>query len=80
MDDIGTLCNGEQYYGYRENISKYIENENEDMLPAYSPNGRYLAYTVRTKGKRKRGPYTIALMDFKSKGKINKRIILEIGE
>ncbi len=64
-----------------EDISKYFkkelkrENRNafvrltsspgEEMFPAFSPQGRYLAFTMRTSGNKKRGQFTIALMDFK---------------
>jgi Tol biopolymer transport system component len=64
-----------------ENASAFIrltKNKEEDMLPAFSPNGRFLAYTARTGSKRKRGPYTIALMDFNNKRKVllfNNRIV-----
>ena len=84
--------NGDIYYV--EDVTKYLgkelksepkdafehltQNRGEDMLPAWSPNGRYLAYTARTSGRRKRGPYTIALMDFKNDKKVqlfNNRIV-----
>lgn len=51
-------------------FEQLTKNDGEDMLPSFSPDGRYLAYTARTEGKAKRGPYTIALMDFKNKRKI----------
>ena len=82
--DIYLLENVAEYFNKeltKEPSDKFIlltKNKEEDMLPAYSPNGRYLAYTVRTGSKRKRGPYTIALMDFKNKRKIrlfNNRIV-----
>jgi len=76
--------NGDLYY--IADITKYLgkanksekantfeqitKNSGEDMLPAFSPDGRYLAYTARTEGKGKRGPYTIALMDFNNKKEI----------
>jgi len=78
IDDITPFLGKKTNREKTESIRRLTKNENEDMLPAFSPNSRYLAYTVRTKGKRKRGPYTIALMDFKNNGKIklfNNRIV-----
>ncbi len=78
IDDITELLGEKLDREPRKLFIRLTKNKNEDMLPAFSPDGRYLAYTARTKGMRKRGPYTIGLMDFKNKFKIqlfNNRII-----
>ncbi len=53
-----------------KSLIRLTTNFGEEMLPAWSPSGRYLAYTTRTAGKRKQGLYTIALMDFQDNRKI----------
>ncbi|MBF0430390.1 MAG: PD40 domain-containing protein [Fibrobacteria bacterium] len=82
--DIYMLQDVTQFFGKkitREPRSKFIrltKNKNEDMLPSFSPDGQFLAYTTRTKGRRKRGPYTIALINFNDNYKIqifNNRIV-----
>ncbi len=81
--DIYMIENMDKYVGKKLKkeppVIRLTKNRGEDMLPAWSPNGRYLAYTARTAGRRKRGPYTIALMDFKGKKRkvklFNNRIV-----
>ncbi|MDB5047634.1 MAG: family peptidase [Fibrobacteres bacterium] len=54
----------------RNAFERLTTNPGEEMFPSYSPDGRFLAYTTRTSGNKKRGLYTIALMDFKDDHKI----------
>jgi Tol biopolymer transport system component len=54
----------------RKAFVRLTESGGEEMFPVFSPDGRFLAFTVRTSGDRKRGVYTIALMDFKENKKI----------
>ncbi len=78
IEDIEDYLGEKQTKENPKDLIQLTKNKNEDMLPAFSPDGRYLAYTVRTMGKKKRGPYTIALMDFKNNRKIslfNNRIV-----
>jgi len=78
VENITDFFDKKQNKEKHESFIRLTKNENEDMLPAFSPDGRYLAYTARTQSRRKRGPYTIALMDFKNKRKIslfNNRIV-----
>ncbi|MFC1584342.1 TolB family protein [Fibrobacterota bacterium] len=78
IEDITELLGKKMSKEKKEKFFCLTKNKHEDMLPAFSPDGRYLAYTARTSGKRKRGPYTIALMDFNNKRKIklfNNRIV-----
>ena len=78
IEDITPFLGKKNKKENKSAIKRLTKNVSEDMLPAFSPNGRYIAYTVRTKGKRKRGPYTIALMDFNNKGRVklfNNRIV-----
>ena len=65
-----------KYFGQetrRETRNAFVRlttNPAEEMFPSFSPDGRFLAFTTRaTSGKRK-GLYTIALMDFKDSRKI----------
>ena len=51
-------------------FERLTTSQGEEMLPAFSPNGRFLAFTMRTSGAKKRGLFTIALMDFNEKRKV----------
>ncbi len=80
--DLYLIEDMSKFYGKKLNeepsLVRLTRNKSEDMLPAFSPNGRYLAFTVRTAGKFKRGPYTVALLDFKSPKRVkvfNNRIV-----
>ncbi len=53
----------------RDAFERLTRSPGEEMLPAFSPDGRFLAYTMRTGGG-KRGLFTIALMDFKENRRI----------
>ncbi len=54
----------------RKAFERLTESGGEEMFPVFSPNGRFLAFTLRTSGQRKRGVFTIGLMDFKEDRKI----------
>lgn len=74
--DIYMVKDVTQFFGTnlkREPKKEFIrltQSPGEEMFPVFSPNGRFLAYTARTSGTRKRGQYTIALMDFNDKNKV----------
>ena len=55
----------------RDAFERLTNSPGEDMLPAFSPDGRFLAFTTETSGSRKRGAFTIALMDFQDNRKIS---------
>jgi len=54
----------------RNAFERLTRSPGEEMFPAFSPDGRFLAYTMRTAGNRKRGLFTIALMDFRENRKV----------
>jgi len=57
----------------RENRNAFVRltsSPGEEMFPSFAPNGNYLAFTMRTSGNKKRGQFTIALMDFKGDRKV----------
>jgi Tol biopolymer transport system component len=54
----------------RTSFDRISTTSGEEMFPIFSPDGRFLAYTMRTSGDRKRGQFTIALMDFKDNRKV----------
>ncbi len=54
----------------RSDFERLTSTAGEEMFPAFSPDGRFLAYTMRTSGNKKRGQFTIALMDFKNNRKV----------
>jgi dipeptidyl aminopeptidase/acylaminoacyl peptidase len=54
----------------RDAFQRLTHSPGEEMLPVFSPDGRFLAYTMRTGGNRKQGLFTIALMDFKENRRI----------
>lgn len=54
----------------RKAFERLTESGGEEMFPVFSPDGRFLAFTLRTSGNRKRGVFTIGLMDFKDNRKI----------
>ena len=54
----------------RDAFQRLTNSPGEEMLPAFSPDGRFLAFTARTNGSRNQGLFTIALMDFREKRKI----------
>ena len=70
VTDIAKYFDKEQKREPRGAFARLTTNPGEEMFPAYSPNGRFLAYTTRTSGNKKRGLYTIALMDFNDNRKI----------
>lgn len=53
-----------------KSFAQITSNPDEDMLPAFSPDGQYIAFTARTPSKLNRGPFTIALVDLKDKMKV----------
>lgn len=54
----------------RDAFERLTRSPGEEMFPAFSPDGRFLAFTMRTSGSPKRGLFTIALMDFKENRRI----------
>jgi Tol biopolymer transport system component len=54
----------------RGSFERLTKTGGEEMFPVFSPNGRFLAFTIRTSGTKKRGQFTIALMDFREGRKI----------
>jgi Tol biopolymer transport system component len=54
----------------RDAFERLTRSPGEEMFPAFSPDGRFLAFTMRTGGGAKRVLFTIALMDFKENRKI----------
>ncbi len=54
----------------RSAFERLTTTRGEEIFPFFSPNGRFLAFTIRTSGDKKRGQFTIALMDFKENRKI----------
>lgn len=70
VEDITKYLGEETKRETRNAFTRLTTTTGEEMFPAFSPNGRFLAYTTRTSGTRKRGLYTIALMDFKDDRKI----------
>ena len=70
VEDVTKYLGKEQKKETKNAFVRLTTTTGEEMFPSFSPNGRFLAYTTRTSGNRKRGLYTIALMDFKEERKI----------
>lgn len=74
--DLYLIPNATSFFGKelkqepRGIFERLTTTQGEEMLPAFSPSGRFLAFTMRTSGAKKKGLFTIALMDFNEKRKV----------